>query len=60
MTPEHRALDPFGSGRYNTTVPLSDFLDEQLARAREIENIESDDTNESDDEEPLAIPKGYE
>ena len=43
----------------DTTMPLSDFLDEQLARAREIENIESDDTDESDDEEPLAIPKGY-
>ena len=42
----------------DTTVPLSDFLDEQIARAREIENIESDDTNESDHEEPLAIPKG--
>ena len=40
-------------------MPLSDFLDEQFARAREIENIESDDTNESDDEEPLVIPKGY-
>ena len=26
----------------DTTVPLSDFLDEQLARAREIENIKSD------------------
>ena len=25
----------------DTTIPLSDFLDEQLARAREIENIES-------------------
>ena len=25
----------------DTTMPLSDFLDEQLARAREIENIES-------------------
>ena len=35
------------------------FLDEQLARAREIENIESDDTDESDDEESLVIPKGY-
>jgi len=43
----------------DTTVPLSDFLDEQLARAREIENIESGDTNESDDEESLIIPKGY-
>ena len=44
---------------FDTTVPLSDFLEEQLARAREIENIESDDTNESDDEESLVIPKGY-
>ena len=43
----------------DTTVPLSDFLDEQLARAREIENIESDDTDESDDEESLVIPEGY-
>ena len=43
----------------DTTVPPGDFLDEQLARAREIENIESDDTDESDDEESLVIPKGY-
>src|SRR5918996_1045504 len=43
----------------DTIVPLSAFLDEQLARAREIENIESDDTDESGDEEPLTIPKGY-
>ena len=41
----------------DTTMPLSDFLEEQLARAREIENMESDDTDETDDEEPLAIPK---
>ena len=43
----------------DTIMPLSDFLDEQLARAREIENIESDDTDESDDEESLVIPEGY-
>ena len=43
----------------DTTVPLSDFLDEQLARAREIENIEFDDTDESDDEDLPVIPKGY-
>ena len=43
----------------DTTVPLSEFLDEQLVGAREIENIESDDTDESDDEESLVIPKGY-
>ena len=43
----------------DTTVPLGEFLDEQLARAREIENIESDNTDESDDEESLVIPEGY-
>ena len=43
----------------DTTVPLGEFLDEQLARAREIENIEFDNTDESDDEESLVIPKGY-
>ena len=43
----------------DTTVPLGKFLDEQLARAREIANIESDNTDESDDEESLVIPKGY-
>ena len=43
----------------DTTVPLGNFLDEQIARAREIENIESDNTDESDDEESLVIPKGY-
>ena len=42
----------------DTTVPLGEFLDEQLARAGEIENIESDNTDESDDEESLIIPKG--
>ena len=39
----------------DTTMPLSDSLEERLARAREIENIESD----YDDEESLVIPKGY-
>ena len=43
----------------DTTMPLSDFLEERLARAREIENIESDYEGESDDEESLVIPKGY-
>ena len=42
----------------DTTVPLGDFL-EELARAREIENIESDYDDESDDEESLVIPEGY-
>ena len=43
----------------DTTVALGDFLEEQLARAREIENIESDYEDESDDEESLVIPEGY-
>ena len=43
----------------DTTVPLGEVLEEQLARAREIENIESHNTDESDDEESLVIPKGY-
>ena len=43
----------------DTTLPLGEFLDEQLARARENENIESDNTDGSDDEESLVIPKGY-
>ena len=43
----------------DTTMPLSDFLEERLARARENENIESDYDDESDDEESLVIPKGY-
>ena len=34
----------------DTTVPLGEFLDEQLARARENEIIESDNIDESDDE----------
>ena len=40
----------------DTTVPLGEFLDEQLARARENENIESDDTDDSD---LPVIPEGY-
>ena len=47
------------SSMLDNTVPLDEFLDEQLARAREIENIESDYEDESDDEESLVIPKGY-
>ena len=39
----------------DTTVSLGDFLEERLARAREIENIESD----NDDENMPAIPEGY-
>ena len=43
----------------DTTMPLGEFLDEQLARVREIENIESDNTDEIDDEDLPVIPKGY-
>ena len=43
----------------DNSVPLGEFLDEQLARAREIENIEFDYDDESDDEESLVIPEGY-
>ena len=44
---------------FETTVPLGEFLDEKLARVRESENIESDNTDESDDEDLPVIPKGY-
>ena len=46
-------------------VPLGEFLDEQLARAREYEIIETDNTDESDDEdsptryELPVVPEGY-
>ena len=43
----------------DTTVPLGEFLDEQLARVRENENIESDNIDESDDEDSPVIPEGY-
>ena len=49
----------------DTTVPLGEFLDEQLARARENEIIETDNTDESDDEgsppkyELTIVPEGY-
>ena len=50
----------------DTTMPLGEFLDEQLARIRENENIESDNIDESDDEdsppnkyELPIVPEGY-
>ena len=40
----------------DTTVPLGEYLDEQLARARENEIIETDIIDESDDEDsPLDM-----
>ena len=38
-------------------MPLGEFLDEQLARVRENEIIETDNIDESDDEDS---PPGYE
>ena len=49
----------------DTTVPLGEFLDEQLAKARENEIIEIDNIDESDDEDSPPryelpnVPKGY-
>ena len=50
----------------DNTVPLGEFLDEQLARVRENEIIETDNIDESDDEdsppnkyELPVVPEGY-
>ena len=49
----------------DNTVPLGEFLDEQLARARENEIIETDNIDESDCEnsppryELPVVPEGY-
>ena len=49
----------------DTTVPLGEFLDEQLAMARENEITETDNIDESDDEdsppryELPVVPEGY-
>ena len=49
----------------DTTVPLGEFLDEQLARARENEIIETGNIDESDDEDSCpkyelpVVPEGY-
>ena len=49
----------------DTTVPLGEFLDEQLASARENEIIETNNIDESDDEdsppryELPVVPEGY-
>ena len=54
----HDTYDETAS-RSDTTVPLSEFLDEQIARAREKEIIESEYDDDSDDENMPVIPKGY-
>ena len=58
------ALDDATSAMYDeptsmldNTVPLGEFLDEQIAKVRENANIETDDIYESDDE---ASPNRYE
>ena len=43
----------------DTTVPLSEFFDEQIARAREKEIIETHHVDEIDDENMPVIPEGY-
>ena len=43
----------------DSTVPLGEFLDEQIARSREREIIEPEYDDDSDDENMPAIPKGY-
>ena len=43
----------------DTTVPLGEFLDEQIARSREREIIAPEYDDVSDDENMPAIPEGY-
>ena len=43
----------------DTTLPLGEFLDEQLARVREKEIIETDNIDESDGEDSPVVPEGY-
>ena len=60
----HDTYDETTSVR-DTTLPLGEFLDEQLARARENEIIETDNIDESDDEDSPPryelpdVPEGY-
>ena len=43
----------------DTTVPLGEYLDDQIARSSEREIIESEHDDASDDEPMPAIPEGY-
>ena len=43
----------------DTTVPLGEFLDEQIARSREREIDETEYDDDSDDENMPVIPEGY-
>ena len=49
-------IDDATSAMHDTTVPLSEFLDEQIARAREKEIIESE---YDDDSPPRRDHHGY-
>ena len=60
----HDAYDETTS-MLDNTVPLAEFLDEQLARVRENEIIETDNIDESDDDDSPPryelpdVPEGY-
>ena len=60
----HDAYDETTS-MLDNTMPLGEFLDEQLARVRENEIIETDNIDESDDEDSPPryelpdVPEGY-
>ena len=54
----HDAYDETTS-MLDNTVPLGEFLDEQIARVREKEIIESEYDDDSDDENMPVIPEGY-
>ena len=60
----HDAYDETTS-MLDNTVPLGEFLDEQLVRVRENEIIETDNIDESDDEDSPPryalpdVPEGY-
>ena len=54
----HDTYDETPSVR-DTTLPLGEFLDEQIARSREREIIEPEYDDVSDDEPMPAIPEGY-
>ena len=64
-SPMHDTYDETTS-MLDTTMPLGEFLDEQLSRVREKEIIETNNIDESDDEdsppnkyESPVIPEGY-
>ena len=63
-SPMHDTYDETTS-MLDNTVPLGEFLDEQLARVRENEIIETDNIDESDDEDSPPryelpdVPEGY-